>query len=312
MLVADDAHGHVARCQRRAGRRVGELGDGHDVARDCTRARKLFLAAHVEQAVQTLLCGGRAGDQPVVGRDGAGDDLAQRHLADELVGQGLEHVRQRLSGGVSGHLDLLGAGHDGHRPVRRGRTDLADEVGQPIDADTRERGSDEHRELEAVEHLVGERALQLGRRGHVARQVALELIVVARDDLLDQLVVDPMLFVDDVGRQGSGVVLPIAVVLERLIRQHVGDAVQRLLLAERQFERNESVAPLRLQRGEHVVEVGAWLVVFVDEDQSRDVAVDATLPRQFGADLDAVDGADHEDGEVGDAECRHSSPTKSA
>ena len=30
--------------------------------------------------------------------------LAQRHLTDELVGEGLEHVRQRLRGGVGGHL----------------------------------------------------------------------------------------------------------------------------------------------------------------------------------------------------------------
>ncbi len=52
------------------------------------------------------------------------------------------------------------------------------------------------------------------------------------------------------------------------------------------------------------MEVGAWLVVFVDEDQSRDLAVDATLPRQFGADLDAVDGTHHDDGQVGNTECR--------
>ncbi len=90
---------------------------------------------------------------------------------------------------------------------------------------------------------MGERALQLGRRRHVARQVALELIVVARHDLLDQFVVYAVLFVDDVGRQGSGVMASVAVVFERLIRQDVGDSVQRLLLAERQFERDESMAP---------------------------------------------------------------------
>ena len=39
----------------------------------------------------------RAGDQPVVGGDRAGEDLEQRHLADELVGDRLEHVRQRLT-----------------------------------------------------------------------------------------------------------------------------------------------------------------------------------------------------------------------
>ncbi len=152
---------------------------------------------------------------------------------------------------------------------------------------------------------MGKRSLELGGGGHVARQVALELVVVAGDDLLDQFVVDPVLLFDDVGGQGSGVVLAIGVVLECLVRQHVGDAVQRFLLAEGQFERHEAVSPLRLQRGEHVVEVGAWLVVLVDEDQPWDVGGDATLPGQFGADLDAVDRADHDDREVGDTERRH-------
>ena len=55
------------------------------------------------------------------------------------------------------------------------------------------------RELAAVEDLVGQRALQLGGRRHVAGQVALELLVVAGHDLLDQLVVQPVLLVGDVG-----------------------------------------------------------------------------------------------------------------
>ena len=244
----------------------------------------------------------RAGDQSVVDGDRARHDLAQRHLADELVGQGLEHVCQRLRGGVGGHLDLLGAGNDSHRPISRAGPDLADEVGQPVDPDTGQRRPDEHGELEAVEHLVGQRALQLGRARHVARQVSLELVVVTGDDLLDELVVDAVLFVGDVGGQRRGVMLAVAVVFERLIRQHVGDAVQCLLLAERELERHEAVPPLGLQRGEHVVEVGALLVVLVDEHEPRNVRGDAPLPCQFGADLDAVDGADDEDGEVGDAE----------
>ncbi len=59
-----------------------------------------------------------------------------------------------------------------------------------------------------------------------------------------------------------------------------------------------------LQRSEHVVEVGSWLVVFVDEHESGDLVGDAPLPGQFGADLDAVDSADHDDRQVGDAHGR--------
>ena len=79
-------------------------------------------------------------------------------------------------------------------------------------------------------------------RRDVAGQVALELLVVAGDDLLDQLVVQPVLLVGDVGGQGLGVVLPVGVVLEALVGEDVGDAVQLLLLAEGQLERHEAGA----------------------------------------------------------------------
>ena len=98
----------------------------------------------------------------------------------------------------------------------------------------------QHRELEPVEHLVGERALELGGRRDLAGQVALELLVVAGDDLLDELVVQPVLLVGDVGGQRLGVVAAVGLVLEALVGEHVGDAVQLLLLAERQLERHEA------------------------------------------------------------------------
>nr|WP_241770060.1 hypothetical protein [Cellulosimicrobium sp. MM] len=44
-----------------------------------------------------------------------------------------------------------------------------------------------------------ERALQVGRARFVAAEVGLELVVVVRDDLLDDLVVQRVLLVADVG-----------------------------------------------------------------------------------------------------------------
>ena len=186
------------------------------------------------------------------------------------------------------------------RPVGGGRAELADEVGQPVDTDPRRRRPDEHRELGAFEHLVGEGALQLGRRRHLARQVALELFVVAGDDLLDQLVVQAVLLVGDVGRDRLGVVLAVGLVLEPLVGEHVGDTVELLLLAERELEGHEAGAERRLQVVEHGAEVGAGLVLLVDEDQPRDAAFGALAPGQLGADLHAVDRADHQHGQVGD------------
>ena len=57
-----------------------------------------------------------------------------------------------------------------------------------------------------MQHLGRQRALELVRGRDLAGQVALELVVVAGDDLLDDLVVQPVLLVGDLGRDRLGVV----------------------------------------------------------------------------------------------------------
>ena len=110
-LLADDAHRHVARRQRGAGGRVGRAWRPR-------RCRRRPRATHGNWSLPRMWnrpCS-RSSAEVVLAisrssvRDRAGDDLAQRHLADELVGDGLEDVRQRLRAGVGRHLDLLGAG----------------------------------------------------------------------------------------------------------------------------------------------------------------------------------------------------------
>ena len=123
-----------------------------------------------------------------------------------------------------------------------------------------------------MQHLAGECALELGGAGNLAGQVALELLVVAGDDLLDDLVVQAMLFVGDVGGDRLAVVGAVGLVLEAFVGEHVGDPVQLLLLAERELERHEPVAERRPQLVEGAVEVGARLVLLVDEHEPGDAA----------------------------------------
>ena len=66
-----------------------------------------------------------------------------------------------------------------------------------------DRRAEQHRELGALQHLPGERALELGGGRDLAGQVALELLVVAGDDLLDDLVVQAVLLVGDVGGESA-------------------------------------------------------------------------------------------------------------
>ena len=77
-------------------------------------------------------------------------------------------------------------------------------------------------------------------------------------------------------------------VLVGLLGEHIGDTVEVLLLAEGQLDRCEARAERSGQVGDDVLEVGAVLVFAGDEDQTRQVALDALPPGDVGADLDAV------------------------
>ena len=89
------------------------------------------------------------------------------------------------------------------------------------------------------------------------------------DDLLDHGFVELVLLGGDVGGHRRHVVPTARLVVERLLGQDVGDAVQRGGFAERQLQRRERAAERRPQLVEHGVEVGSVLVVLVHEHQPR-------------------------------------------
>ena len=111
-----------------------------------------------------------------------------------------------------------------------------------------------------------------------------------------------VLLVHHVGRQRLGVVLAIGRVLEALVAEEVGHAVEGLLLAQRQLEHDEAGSEPSPQVGQDLVEIGPLLVLAWRRTPSADVALDASGPRCLGAHLDAVDGADDDHGQVGDRE----------
>ena len=192
-------------------------------------------------------------------------------------------------------------------------TDLADEVGQPVDADTRERRSDEHGELEAVEHLVGERALQLGRAS--ARRPTGTARAGRRRPRRSPRPI----------RRASGA-------LRRRCRRAgercdvdrpgrirrpgpTGRRRFRAATPPRRAAVRVATKPwphLACSAASTLWKLARGLSSLLTNTSRGMLAGDATLPRQFGADLDAVDGTHHEDGEVGDTESPPvSSPTKS-
>ena len=110
-----------------------QLGDSADVAGDDLVDGEMVLAAQVEQPVQTLLGGRRRVDEAVVAVQRARQDLEQRDLTDELVGDRLEHVGHRGARGVGRHGDRFGSAGDRGRAVGGRRAELADVVGEAVD-----------------------------------------------------------------------------------------------------------------------------------------------------------------------------------
>ena len=95
-----------------------------------------------------------------------------------------------------------------------------------------------------------------------------------------------------------------AVVGDRRVGKQVGDPAEVGLAADRQLERSDAGAEPLAQLVERPLEVGAFAVELVDEDQPRDAELGGDAARHLGLHLDALDRAHDEHGEVGHGERR--------
>jgi hypothetical protein len=135
--------------------------------------------------------------------------------------------------------------------------------------------------------------------GSVPDRYCSKQLVVELDDVLDEVFVFGPLGLDEIGGHVDGLGVP-GVVHEGMMGQHVGDAVEARLLADRQFGgigvRAEHLA--HLSKG--AVERRAFPVELVDEDHPGQAHVGGVAPQHLVLRLHAGDAVDHEDGEVGD------------
>ncbi len=299
--LLDRVHVHrlALRGQRVAGDGAGQLGHAPDVAGGQDVHGLVVLAAHDEQAVQPLVGAGAAVHEVVVVADRAGEHLEQRHLAHERIGDRLEHHRQRLPVGVGLHLHLGVAGAHRHGPVGRRRTDLHEEVGQPVDAHLRGGRAADDREHAGRLDAERERVLELLEAGHVALEVALEQRVVGDDDALHQVVVHLVLQRLHVVRDRLGVG-DAALVDVRGVGEEVGDATEVRLRADRQLQRCHAGSEPVAELVERALEAGPLAVELVDEDHPRHAQPGGLAPHRLGLHLHAVDRAHHEHREVDD------------
>ena len=163
-------------------------------------------------------------------------------MADVGVGDGVEHHGEGVAVGVHGHLDLAVAGEDGAGTVDGRGTDLDEVVGEAVDADAGDGRAAQHRELDLVLHLDGEGVLELGHGRDVVGEEALEQVVVAGDDLLDDRVVDLVLLGLQVVGHRRAVSRLLAVVEVGRLGEDVDDAVEVGLVADGELEDGEAAA----------------------------------------------------------------------
>jgi hypothetical protein len=209
--------------------------------------------------------------------------------------------------GLGRHLDGLDRGvavgphRDRGRPVEGRGPDLDQQVGQAVDADLAGGRPHDHGEDGGGGQAVVQGALELVDARHVAVEVALEQGVVGHHDALDQVVVDLVLELLHVVGDGFGAGHP-ALVDVGGVGEQVGDAPEAGLLPDGQLQRGDAGAEPVAQLGQGGVVAGPLAVELVDEDHAGQAEAGGQRPRLLGLDLDPVDRADHEHGQVGDAQ----------
>ena len=145
---------------------------------------------------------------------------------------------------------------------------------------------------------MGERRLEVFGRGHLTFQVPLHHGVVSHDDALDQGLTDAMLeFRDLLGdRAGRGLACAVE---DRRVGQEVSDSVKGCLVADGQLQRGNAGAEALPELIQGPLEVGPLAVELVDEHEPRDAELGRQPPGLLGLDLYALDGTDHQHGQVG-------------
>ena len=275
---------------------VGQLGHGHDVPAYRRAGRALIAAQGAQKRVQANV-GPRTGvEKVIVGGDAPREDLDQRKLAHMTIGDGLEHEAQRFTVLVGLGVDLHVAGEDLEgAAIQRRRTLFHDEVEQTIHPDAGGGAATHHWKHTGGSDTTGQSVGQVVEGRDVTVQVALQQDVVADHDALNEGVVDLVLAVGQLRRHGHRGADPVAVAVGG-VGQQVGHAGKGRVGSDGQLQRGDPRPQLGLELVEHPVEIGPFLVEFVDEHRSGDASFGRQLPDELGLDLDPIHRADHEDG----------------
>ena len=294
-----------ARPQHRSRRRPRQLGDRPDLAGAECLDRHVLGTAKAEECRNPLFDARRRVAQAVARPKCARQHLEHRDLADERIGDGAEHVHDRLALGARGDADLgavirLGAAPDDDaRVVISGRRrERAQQVEDAVDARAGEARAQQDGHCFSGGHFAGEGGLELARGRFAAVEVRLELRIVVRHDVFGDADVQVVLLGLGRRRHRLLAMVPGVVVDEGVLAEHVGDGVEVLFLAERQLERPQVVAERGAQVGDDAAEVRARAILLRDDEDAGHARLLSCRPHRTGARGDAVDRAHHDGGDI--------------
>ena len=256
----------------------------------------VLLALHLEHLPDALLGAGAAVDELHVGVERAREHAHEVDAADVRVGDRLERVDGRRRLGRREH-DVLVARARRDEVLRRRGHALDDQVEQgvrPLVLGRRAAGDGEQL---AAQHLGVQRLAQLVGRDLLAVEVLRGEVVGDLDDRLDQALAPDGGLVGHVRRDRARLRLARAVarVLVGDHVQHVDDAAEVLLAADRDRDRDAARRQLLLNRGERGAEIGTVAIEVVDEDDARLLELVAAAPQPCRHDLDPGDARDREE-----------------
>src|ERR1700694_4421634 len=278
-----------------------------DIARVDLGDLLAVVGVHLQDAADPLL--GASGRIPDIGAglERAGIDPKERQLADVGVGGDLEG--ERREGLVVGRLAPLGdvaLGVDPFHPqlVKWGRQEVDDRVEHRLHPAVAERGPGEYRHEPVRDRALADGGHDLRAADRLVVQVLLQQDVVELGDRLDQLLVielDLLAHLDGdlFGLDGRAQVVGIG---DRDLINKVDDALELLLAADRQLDR-DGVRPQPLaDRLPGREEVGAHPVHLVDEGDWGHLVAIGLPPDGFRLGLDPGDGVENGDRAVEDAQ----------
>ena len=241
----------------------------------------------------------------------AGVDAEVGQLADVGVGHHLEG--ERGEGGVVVRWAHRGAAVAGlrrgldpldRRDLERRRQQLDDRVEQRLHALVLERRAAEDRRHLDVERRAVQRLGDPLVRDLLVVEVGLHQLVVVVGARLDQVGAGLVGLLGELG--GDLLVLELRPELvlpdERLVLDHVDDADELVLLAQRQLDRQRMRAEALAHRLHGAEEVGPGAVHLVDVGDPRDAVLVGLAPHRLRLRLDAGDGVEDRDRAVEDAQ----------